>query len=203
MCLLWDYAKHKKKRLLPVNACDYLPLGDNASGAEKKSNVGNFVNRQNSSSLSNGEPATLKCQALHILYLEKQVKFLSNRLQAQQFALPVSRSWDTSIMEAPSNCSIQEYQQLYLDKQLLESECKSFRFQLQSKQQDIVRLEYELSSVQGIRERLERELKETRDGLSAKQAKINDMHILLAVEREAADKARIFIEEISSCKTGG
>jgi len=74
---------------------------------------------------------------------------------------------------------------------------------LQSKQQDIVRLQRELSSVQGFRERLENELKETRDALNAKQSKINDLHVLLDVERAGADEARIFIEEISSQSNPG
>jgi len=94
LCLLWDYIKHKQKRMLPdlANGCHYLPLSGNTSGDETKSNRGIFLNRQNSSSLSNSEQSTLKRQAVYIPYLEEQVKVLLSRLKAQQFTSPVSKS---------------------------------------------------------------------------------------------------------------
>jgi len=198
ICLLVDYLRHNHKRMLPdgVNPSDYRSLpGEICPGAV------NEDSKRKSYSLSNGQHATLQRQAVTIRYLEKQVKVLADRLQTQPAEKLVSRSLDDNIIDMPSSCSMMQYQQLCLDKQLLESKCRSFRFQLQSKHQDILSLEHELDSVQGIRKRLQEELKEMREVLTSKQAKIKELVILLAVEREAADQARILIEELSPQNT--
>jgi len=207
LCLLWlytyllvDYIRHNQKQMLPdgVNASDYQVLPEVESSNGRKSSTANLDNRRKKSSLSRGLHATLQRQAVTIRFLEKQLKVFADRIQAQENSLPIAKSMDDRIMNIPSNCSLQEYQQICHEKQLLERRVNLLESNMQSQQQDIAMLQQQLNSVQGIRQRQDKELKKVSEALTAKQLKLNNMHLLLAVEREAADKARVLIEELSS-----
>jgi len=200
ICLLVDYQRHNRQRLVPdqLNPKGYYAKSEDAFSGNGKSALANFDLKQTLNSPFNRENATLQRQALTIQDMEEQLKVLVNRLHAQEWTRPASRSLDYHFRNVPSYCPIWEYQRICDDKQLLENECKSITLQLQSKQQDLLNLENELCSVQGIRHRLERDLKVVRDALTRKEAKINDMHLLLAVERQSTEKQRLFMEELCS-----
>jgi len=201
--LLLDYVRHNKGRALPdgVNPTDYRALSDVLSVISNSG--GKFSDAQDdysrrSRTVTNGELATLSRQAVTIRYLQKQLKLLMDELlRAQQSGLPVSRSLDERFLRPPNTCSMWEYQQICHEKKLLESECQTYKIRLHSTEQELTGLDRKLEGVQGIRQKLEEELVVAKDALSKKHAKVKELEILLEVEREAADQARLFIENLT------
>jgi len=201
--LLLDYLRHNRRRALPdgVNPTDYRALSDVISAISDSG--GKFSDAQEdcsrrSRTITNGELATLSRQAVTIRYLQKQLKLLMDELLlAQQSGLPVSRSLDERFLRPPNTCSMWEYQQICHEKKLLESECQTYKIRLHSTEQELTGLDRKLEGVQGIRQKLEEELAKTKDALNQKHAKVKELEILLAVEREAADQARLFMENLT------
>jgi len=201
--LLLNYLRHNRRRALPdgVNPTDYRALSDvvsviSNSGGKFSDAQDDFSRR--SRTITNGELATLSRQAVTIRYLQKQLKLLMDELLlAQQAGLPVSRSLDERFLRPPDTCSMWEYQQICHEKKLLESECQTYKIRLHSTEQELTGLDRKLEGVQGIRQKLEDELVIAKDALSKKHAKVKELEILLAVEREAADQARLFIENLT------
>merc|ERR1719285_239631 len=197
--LLVDYVRHNRKRMLPdgVNHTDYRALSEGTS----VDNAG-FVNEVcddalRQKSFSKGRHATLRRQAVTIRYLEKQLKLLMNQhLVEHKNRLPTSRSLNDGLLQKHNSFSAQDFDQLCHEKQLLESECQSLRIQLHSTQQEVAGQSRKFRNVWEVREMLEKELEETKDTLYAKEAKVNELQILLNVQREAAEQARIFIENL-------
>jgi len=198
--LLLDYIRHNRRRALPdgVNPTDYRALSDVVSVISNSG--GKFSDMQDecsrrSRTVTNGELATLSRQAVTIRYLQKQLKLLMDELC--QSGLPVSRSLDERFLRPPNTCSMWEYQQICHEKKLLESECQTYKIRLHSTEQELTGLDRKLEGVQGIRQKLEDELVTAKEALSKKHAKVKELEILLAVEREAADQARLFIENLT------
>jgi len=202
--LLVDYVRHNRKRMLPdgVNHNDYRALSEGTSvdNAGWVNEVCDDALRQKSG--SSGKHATLSRQAVTIRYLEKQLKQLMNQhLLEQKIRLPTTRSLNDGLLEKNESFSVQDFDQICHEKQLLESECQNLRIQLHSAQQELAGQSRKFRNVWEVREMLEKELEETKDALYAKEAKVNELQILLNVQREAAEQARIFIENLGAHTT--
>jgi len=197
--LLIDYIRHNRRRMLPdgVNHTDYRALSEGTSvEAGKTSEVNDDIFKKKKS-LSSGEHATLKRQAVTIRYLEKQLKLLMDQLLlTQQIRLPASRSLNDVLIQNRDSFSMQDFHQLCHENQILENECQNLRIQLQSNQEELAAHGRRFQTIQGIRQRLEKELGEAKDAIASKQSKVNELQILLNVQQKAADQARIFIENI-------
>jgi len=142
------------------------------------------------------EASTIRKQAITIRFLEKQLKMLMTQLlQVQQAEEPFSRSMDDVFLNPSPSVNPQEYQRICHEKQLLASENQSFQLQLETKENELLAVSRQLESMQVIRTKLEGELANKQQELKEKKAKIKELLILLAVERQASDQARSFLDE--------
>jgi len=142
------------------------------------------------------EASTIRRQAITIRYLEKQLKMLMTQLlQVQQAEEPYSRSMDDVFLNPSPSVNPQEYQRICHEKQLLASENQSFQLQLETKENELLAVNRQLESMQVIRSKLEGELSNKQQELKEKKAKIKELLILLAVERQATEQARSFLDQ--------
>jgi len=141
--------------------------------------------------------STIRRQAITIRYLEKQLKMLMTQLlQVQQAEEPVSRSMDDVFLSNPSpSVNLEEYQKICHEKQLLASENQSIQLQMDTKEHELLAVQRQLESMQVIRAKLDSELTNKQQELKEKKEKINELLILLAVERQATDQARSFLDD--------
>merc|ERR1719193_2664824 len=120
---------------------------------------------------------------------------MTQLLQVQQAEEPFSRSMDDVFLNPSPSVNPQEYQRICHEKQLLASENQSFQLQLETKENELLAVSRQLESMQVIRTKLEGELANKQQELKEKKAKIKELLILLAVERQATEQARSFLDQ--------
>jgi len=142
------------------------------------------------------EASTIRRQANTIRYLEKQRKMLwTQLLQVQHADEPYSRSLDDVFLNPSPSVNPQEYQRICHEKQLLLSENQAFQLQLETKENELLAINRQLESMQVIRAKLDSELSNKQQELKEKKSKIKELLILLAVERQATEQARSFLDD--------
>jgi len=202
LSLLTDYIKHNRKRMLPdgVNYSDYRALSDVTATSVEEGTQTNQANDDIAgarTSRANGEQATLIRQAVTIRYLEKQQKLLMEQL-TQPNKKPAPRNHDGGLEAAHHRYLVWEFKQLSRDKKRLEEDCKNLRFQLGSNQQELDRQRHKFTSLQGIQQKLEKDLEEAGATIAAKQVEVNQLQMRLDYQQVEADHTQRLINSIKS-----